>query len=63
MQMAKEINIDKLILSHFSTRYSKEEIDQTVLDVIKELKVQIPVYLVYPGEIKRNVLASQAINE
>ncbi len=63
LQMAKEISIDKLILSHFSTRYSKEEIGQTVLDVIKELKVQVPVYLVYPGEIKRNILASKAINE
>jgi len=63
LQMAKEINIEKLILSHFSTRYSKEEIDQTVLEVIKDFKIQIPVHLVYPGEIKRNILASKAINQ
>jgi len=63
LQMAKEISIDKLILCHFSTRYSNEEIDQAVLNVIKDLQIQIPVYLVYPGEIKKDILTSKAVNE
>lgn len=62
LSMAKEINIEKLILTHFSTRYSKEEIDSTVKSLIKELGIKIPVYLVYPGKVKRNILATAPIN-
>ena len=63
LEMVKEINIGKLILTHFSTRYSKGEIVQAVRKGISEFGIQIPVYLVYPGEINRNILASQAVNE
>ncbi|MBW1294760.1 MBL fold metallo-hydrolase [Aquimarina litoralis] len=62
LQMVKEINIGTLILNHFSSRYSKEEIDSAVLKLIKEYKIQIPVFLVYPGEIKRDILRTTPIN-
>jgi len=63
LKMVKEINVKKLILNHFSSRYSKEEIDNAVRKQIKDLDIQIPVYLIYPREIKRDVLSSKAINE
>jgi len=63
LKMVKEISVQKLVLNHFSSRYSKEEIDSTVRKYLKELGIQIPVYLIYPGEIKRDILSSKAINE
>lgn len=62
LKMVREINVEKLILNHFSSRYSKEEIDLTVRKLIKEFGIRIPVYIVYPGEIKRDILNSQPIN-
>lgn len=63
LRMVKEINIGTLILNHFSSRYSREEIDSAVMKLIRAYKIQIPVFLVYPGEIKRDILRSKAINE
>ena len=63
LQMVKEIEIGSLILNHFSSRYSKEEIDRTVINLLKELKIQTPVFLIYPGEIKRDILRTKPINE
>lgn len=63
LQMVKEIEVGSLILNHFSSRYSKEEIDKTVTKLIDELKIQIPVFLIYPGEIKRDILRTKPINE
>ena len=62
LTMVKEINIGNLILNHFSTRYSREDIDNSVRKLIKDLGIKIPVYLIYPGEIKRNILATAPIN-
>ena len=63
LKMAKEIEIGTLILNHFSSRYSKEEIDRTVIKLINELKIQIPIFLIYPGEIKRDILRTKPINQ
>lgn len=63
LRMVKEISVNTLILNHFSSRYSKEYIDESVRKQLKALKIDIPVYLVYPGELKRDILAGKAINE
>lgn len=62
MQMVKEINIKTLILNHFSSRYSKAEIKQEIRRQAKALSIDIPIYAVYPGEIKRNILSYDPIN-
>jgi len=62
LKMVKEININTLILTHFSTRYSKEQIDESVLELIKAYGIQIPVYIIYPGEICRDILSGTPIN-
>lgn len=62
LKMVKEINVGHLILNHFSARYSKEQINESVLKLIKELNLQIPIHIVYPGEIKRDILNMTAIN-
>ncbi len=63
LKMVKEIKLNKLILTHFSSRYSNEEISSTVKRLLKELKIKIPVYIVYPGEIHRDILNTKALNE
>ncbi|GJM62976.1 MBL fold metallo-hydrolase [Persicobacter diffluens] len=63
LRMVSEINIGKLVLSHFSTRYSREEIIDCTLAGLKKFNIQVPVHLVLPGELKMDVLSSKAINE
>jgi ribonuclease Z len=63
LQMVSEITIGTLILNHFSPRYSKEEIDANVIKLCKGYHIQVPVYVIYPGEIHRNILASRPVYE
>ncbi len=63
LKMVKDINIETLILNHFSSRYSKMEIDHAVRKLLAEYKIQIPVFLVYPGELHRDILNTRPINE
>ena len=62
LKMVSEIKVDRLILNHFSTRYNREEIDATVRKYLKEFNIQIPVYLIYPGEVRRDVLKGEMVN-
>ncbi len=62
LRMAKEISINCLILNHFSSRYSKEEILFEVRKQLTELGIKIPVYLILPGETHRNILSQNPIN-
>lgn len=62
MAMVSEINVETLILNHFSSRYSDEEINASVLKCIDQFGVKVPVHIVYPGEIKRDILNSNPIN-
>ena len=60
--MVKEINVEQLILNHFSSRYSNEEIVGVVRKKIKEIGVKIPVRLVFPGEIHKDILSQEPVN-
>ena len=62
MQMVSEIEIQKLILTHFSARYSKKYIDDSIRKLSKSLKIQVPIYAVYPGEIVRDILKQNPVN-
>jgi len=63
LQMVSEINIGQLILHHFSPRYSKEEIDTNVIKLCKFYDIKVPVYVIYPGKIHRNILTSRPLYE
>jgi len=63
LRMVKEINVGTLILNHFSTRYTNEEILAAVRKYIKYFKIEIPVHIIYPVEICRDILSLKAINE
>ncbi len=62
MQMIASINVERLILSHFSSRYSHEEIDKAILDNCKKYNIQIPVYRILPGLSYHDILHQEPIN-
>ena len=63
LKMVSEINIEKLILGHFSSRYSRQQIDESIQSLCKEYKIQIPVYRVLPGHTHKNILNDEPINQ
>ena len=61
-KMVSEIKVEQLILNHFSSRYSNEAIHTSILKMCREYNIKIPVYAIFPGEIKRDILKSEPIN-
>ena len=62
LKMVDQIDVNTLILNHFSSRYSKEEILATVRKYLAEFNIDIPVYIIFPGEIHRDILSGNPIN-
>ncbi|MFT5168194.1 MAG: ribonuclease Z [Saprospiraceae bacterium] len=62
LKMVANIKIEKLILSHFSSRYNKQQIDEAILKGCARYGVKIPVFRVLPGEIHRDILKEKAVN-
>lgn len=61
IEMASSIRIDQLILSHFSSRYSDEEIDGKIKELCHKYALNIPVYRVLPGQVARSILSGTPI--
>jgi len=57
-----QLTIDTLILGHFSSRYSPEQIDSSIKKYCQQYKVQIPVYRLLPGQVQWDILQGQPIN-
>ena len=53
MEMAANSNIQNLILSHFSSRYSNEQIDEAIAKEKQRCEIDIPVFVIYPGQVSR----------
>lgn len=62
LEMVAGLNIEKLVLGHFSSRYSKEEIDNKIRSLCKTLNIKIPVFRILPGETGKDILHSEPIN-
>ncbi|MEL6811562.1 MAG: MBL fold metallo-hydrolase [Bacteroidota bacterium] len=62
LRMVAEIDTKRLILHHFSSRYSEEDIRKAVLKGTQEYNIKIPVFAVFPGEIKIDILNGTPIN-
>ena len=62
IRMASEIDLGTLILNHFSSRYDREAIDTALRGFLKKYPLDIPLHLVYPGEIKRDILSQEPFN-
>ncbi|MFC4263852.1 MBL fold metallo-hydrolase [Ferruginibacter yonginensis] len=61
IKSVSEINIERLILGHFSSRYSNEQIDTSITELCKKYKIQIPVYRILPGIVIKNIFAGEPI--
>jgi len=61
LRMALEARPRQLILNHFSSRYTREEIITAVQREASLLKLPFPVFAILPGEIARDILASPPV--
>jgi ribonuclease Z len=62
MEMVSGSNIEQLILGHFSSRYTAEQIDRRILELCNKYAINIPVHRVLPGQVGTNILRSQPVN-
>ena len=62
IEMVSSIHIGQLILGHFSSRYSPEEIDRAIKDLCEKYAINIPVRRVLPGETVHDLLNQPPIN-
>lgn len=60
LKMVKETNVQQLILGHFSSRYSIEEIDSEIKRLVNYYGIKIPVYRIPPGVCVRDVLGTNS---
>ena len=63
MEMVSGIHIEKLVLGHFSSRYSKEQIDSSIRTLCDKYAINIPVFRVLPGEAMFDILNGQPVNK
>jgi len=63
MEMVGAINIGKLILGHFSSRYTSEQIDREIKRLCEKHAINIPVFRVLPGETARDILRGLPLNK
>ena len=56
IEMVSHSNVKHLILGHFSSRYSQEQIDQEVKRLKHKYNIHIPVSIIYPGAVKRVIV-------
>lgn len=56
MEMVASINIEQLILGHFSSRYSPEQIDAAIRELCDKYAINIPVHRVLPGKVHWDIL-------
>lgn len=63
IEMAAQLNIEVLLLGHFSSRYSDEQIEERIKQLCKHYGIRIPVYCVLPGKVHRDILAGVPVYE
>ncbi|GAB3557546.1 MBL fold metallo-hydrolase [Spirosoma fluminis] len=62
LRAVADLRIDTLILGHFSSRYSSEEIDAAIKRFCRHFQIRIPVYRLLPGQTQWDILRSDPIN-
>jgi ribonuclease Z len=62
IEMVSHLNVETLILGHFSSRYTAEEVDERIRQLCKKFSIKIPVHRVLPGSVHRNILQENPIN-
>ncbi|WP_309397588.1 MBL fold metallo-hydrolase [Cerasicoccus maritimus] len=63
LRAASKLQLEALILIHFSARYAQEEIEAAIRTQAASLSPNFPIFAVYPGEVKTDILASVPVWE
>lgn len=63
MEMVAASKIQILILGHFSSRYSAEEIDTRIKNLCDKHAISIPVFRLLPGTVTMDILNQAPINQ
>lgn len=63
IEMVSGIHIEQLVLGHFSSRYSKNQIDSSIRTLCDKYAINIPVFRLLPGEVVHDILKGQPINQ
>lgn len=58
LRMAKEASPKQLVLMHFSSRYSKDEITEAIRDGAAKVGLNFPLFAILPGDFSRDILAT-----
>ncbi len=61
IEMVAASKVEQLILGHFSSRYSKQQIQQTVMSFAQKYALNIPIFCVFPGEVVKDILNTNSI--
>lgn len=62
IKAASGINIETLIIGHFSSRYTHEEIDNCIRKCCKDYNVMFKIFRVLPGQYVNNIISSTPVN-
>ncbi|NIG54145.1 MBL fold metallo-hydrolase [Chitinophaga sp. Cy-1792] len=62
LAMVSTMNVKQLILGHFSSRYSAEQIDDAICEGCKKYNIDIPVHRILPGATAWNILHALPVN-
>jgi ribonuclease Z len=57
MEMVAQTQVGKLVLGHFSSRYSETEITQAISHYATQFAVKVPIYAVLPSVCVKNILS------
>jgi ribonuclease Z len=63
LEKVSTIKLEQLILGHFSSRYTSEQIDTSIKALCKLHSISIPVYRVLPGQMVTDILKQEPINQ
>lgn len=63
MEMVSQISVQQLILGHFSSRYSAEQIDRSIKDLCDKYAINIPVFRLLPGLTVKDILSGDPVNK
>ncbi len=61
LRAASTLDLKALILTHFSSRYTHEQIVDAIASAAARLDLGFPVFAVLPGEVVRDVLAKDPV--
>ena len=50
--------LEHLVLGHFSSRYSKDQINQALEKLIDHFQIKIPISLIYPSQFQKDILST-----